>query len=307
MKLVVSSLPRRHEVSWVLAPAERVGIVGLVMVDVVFDGGDALVARIEDRMLALLPPELGEKALDGVHPRGRCRGEMEGPVGTVLEPPVDLGRLVGGNVVENDMDRCSGLDLRGDMVEEGEELLGAVTLDPLAGDLPGGDVEGRHQAGCAVALEHAKHRRDGDPQLLGQRPQRPVTGVLRRRRHRKIDQFPDLVLRQRLAAPAPPHIVKQAVDTLLEEAIPPPPHGRLRQVGGRIVCGSVRASPGCRTMAALWTCLRTECGSVLIFSRRSRSCARRTIDGLRLFAIPLPLPVETRAAIAWNSQIIRRR
>ena len=45
-----------------------------------------------------------------------------------------------------------GLDPLGDEVEEGEEFLRAVTLDHLAGDLSGGDIEGRHQAGGAIAL-----------------------------------------------------------------------------------------------------------------------------------------------------------
>ena len=50
------------------------------------------------------------------------------------------------------MNLGSGLDPFGDEVEKGEEFLRAVTRDHLAGDLAGGDIEGRHQAGGTVAL-----------------------------------------------------------------------------------------------------------------------------------------------------------
>ena len=75
---------------------------------------------------------------------------MELPVGTALQPLMDFGRLVRGDVVEDDMDRGSGIDPLGDAVEEGEELLGAVPPDRLADDLAGGDVERDQKAGGAV-------------------------------------------------------------------------------------------------------------------------------------------------------------
>ena len=93
-----------------------------------------------------------------------------------------------------------------------------------------GDLERLDPVGFqTVALQDAEHRRDRDPQLLRQRPQRPVTAVRRRRRHRKLDQFRDLLLRYRRTAPSVGDVVQQAVDTLLEEAVPPPPDRRLRQ------------------------------------------------------------------------------
>ena len=281
--------------------------------------------------------------------------------------------LRGGDVVENGVDRGSGLDPPGDMVEKGEELLGAVAIDHLAGDLSGGDVEGRHQA-CgavapvvvgaglgmaglhrqgplrpperlilrllvhrdddgvvgridveaddvadfhfeprvagdlerldlvglqAVALQNAEHRRDGDVQLLRQRSQRPVAGVLRRRRHRELDQLPHFLLRYRLAAPFPGDVAKQAADALQEEAVPP--H---RQTVGfdmpvaPVVCDRVRPSPRRRTIVALRTCLGIEWGSILILSRRARSSPPETICVLLLFAIPVPLPQKNYAALA---------
>ena len=77
---------------------------------------------------------------------------MQRPVRTLVQPLVDFGRLVGGEVVENNINRSSELDPIADLVEEGEELLRAAALDQLAGGLAVDDVEGRHQAGSAVVL-----------------------------------------------------------------------------------------------------------------------------------------------------------
>ncbi len=143
--------PRLHEVFRLLAPAERAGVIGIVVLNVALDRRNALLERAEDRVLEPLPRELGEETLDGIHPRGRGRSEVKRPIGVVLQPFVDLGRLVGGNVVEHDMNLGSRPDPLGDEIKEGEEFLRAVTLDHLAGDLSGGDIKGRHQAGGAVA------------------------------------------------------------------------------------------------------------------------------------------------------------
>ena len=77
---------------------------------------------------------------------------MKRPTGVVRQPFVDFGRLVVGDIVEDDMNRGSGLDPLGDEVKESKEFLRAVTLNHLAGDLAGGDIKSRHQAGSAVPL-----------------------------------------------------------------------------------------------------------------------------------------------------------
>ena len=74
-------LPCLHEVFGRLAPAERPGVIGVVMLDVALNRRDALVERVEDRVLEPLPRELGEETLDSIHPRGRSRSEMECPIG----------------------------------------------------------------------------------------------------------------------------------------------------------------------------------------------------------------------------------
>ena len=73
------------------------------------DRRDAFVERVEDRVLEPLPRELGEEPLDGVHPGSRGRSEVKRPIGVVLQPFADLGRLVGGDVVEHHVHGVPGL------------------------------------------------------------------------------------------------------------------------------------------------------------------------------------------------------
>ena len=68
----------------------------------------------------------------------------------------------------------------------------------------------------------------------------------------------------------------------------------------RIVCDRAGPSPRQRTMLALWTCLRIDCGLVLIRSRCSRSSLPGTIRVLLLFAILALLAFEDCAAFAGS-------
>ena len=47
--------PRLHEICGHLAPAKRVGIIGIVMLDVTLDRRDALVERVEYRVACRKP------------------------------------------------------------------------------------------------------------------------------------------------------------------------------------------------------------------------------------------------------------
>jgi hypothetical protein len=49
--------------------------------------------------------ELGKEALDGIEPGSGCWGEVEDKSPMFFEPLHDVGMLVGGIVVDNDMDR----------------------------------------------------------------------------------------------------------------------------------------------------------------------------------------------------------
>ena len=144
------SLPRFDAVFGIPAPAEWTGVVGVVVRNISFDRCDAFLQRVENRILQSLPGELREDPLDGVHPRGRGRGDVEGPVGTALQPRVDFGRLVRRDVVADDVHRGFGRDPRGDRIADGAELRRAVPFDRPADDLAGGGVQGRQPAGRAV-------------------------------------------------------------------------------------------------------------------------------------------------------------
>lgn len=69
------------------------------------------------------PGEFGEETLNGIEPRRRSRGEVEGPAGVLLEPFTDLGMFVSGIVVDDGMDRLTFGDLSIDDVEEADEFL----------------------------------------------------------------------------------------------------------------------------------------------------------------------------------------
>ena len=62
------SFPRLHEILGLPAPAERMDITGIVMLDATLCRRDALAGRIEDGMLESLPREPGEEPVGGVHP-----------------------------------------------------------------------------------------------------------------------------------------------------------------------------------------------------------------------------------------------
>ena len=65
---------------------------------------------MEDGILEPLAGQFGKKPLNGIDPGSRSRREVETPFGMILEPFVNLGRLVGGDTVENDMNGSTRLD-----------------------------------------------------------------------------------------------------------------------------------------------------------------------------------------------------
>ncbi len=68
--------------------------------------------------------ELGKEAFDSVEPGSGCRGEVEDKPLMFFEPCHDVGMLVGGVIVDDDMDRLflvnSGLD---DVQKKPDELV----------------------------------------------------------------------------------------------------------------------------------------------------------------------------------------
>ena len=64
---MMPSILRLDEVLRVPTPAERAGIVDVVVLDVPLNRRDALVKRVEDRILQPLPGQLREEPLDGIN------------------------------------------------------------------------------------------------------------------------------------------------------------------------------------------------------------------------------------------------
>ena len=93
---------------------------GIVLGEIRIDGGLQIGDRAEDAAADALPGHLGKEVLDRIEPGGRGRGEVEGPARMARQPGQHFGMLVGGIVVEDDMDRPIGRDLALGSIEESE-------------------------------------------------------------------------------------------------------------------------------------------------------------------------------------------
>ena len=86
----------------------------IVLVEKSIDGGLEIDDRSEDAALQAPFAELGEEAFNGVEPGGRGWRVVEDEARMALEPGTNLGMLVRGVVVEDDVDdladRHLGLD-----------------------------------------------------------------------------------------------------------------------------------------------------------------------------------------------------
>jgi hypothetical protein len=110
----------------------------------------------------------GEEPFDLVEPGGIGGREVNVPTRTAGEPSSDLGMLVGGVVVDDEMDVELGWHVGLDVTQEGEELLMAMAGFALGDDRTVKHIEGGEQRGCAmspvvvsdafdVAEPHGKH------------------------------------------------------------------------------------------------------------------------------------------------------
>lgn len=85
--------------------------------------------------------EQSEEALDEVEPRGMRGGEVQVESGMFEEPAMDGGRLVRGEIVEDDVHLQALLRRRVDLVQERDELLGAMSGSKRAENSPGRDIQ----------------------------------------------------------------------------------------------------------------------------------------------------------------------
>ncbi len=114
-------------------PDEGLG-VGVVVVEVVVDGHLQLDDGVEHAATDALSGDLGKETFDQVEPRRRGRREMQLEPGMAFKPPLDLRRLVGGVVVDDQVE-SQVLGRRAvDLVQEADEFLMAMLLHALADD-----------------------------------------------------------------------------------------------------------------------------------------------------------------------------
>ena len=73
---------------------------------------------------------------------------VAGPVG---EPALDAGVLVGGMVVDDEVDIEVRRHVGVNVFQEAQKLLVAMTRPALGEDLAGGDIQGGEEGGGAVA------------------------------------------------------------------------------------------------------------------------------------------------------------
>ena len=101
--------------------------------------------------------EFGEEALDSVSPRAGCGREVEGEAAMTIKPGPNLGVLMGGVVVENNVDGPVRRNLGVDRVQEANELLVSVALHITTDDRPIEHVQSGEERRGSVALVIVGH------------------------------------------------------------------------------------------------------------------------------------------------------
>ena len=126
--------------------------VGIVDLDERGDVGLEIVDAAMDAALDLLVAEESEPAFYLIEPGGAGRGEVEVIARVAGEPRFPGRGLVGGVIVEHEMDVEIGRHGLLDLGQELAEFDRAVTLVTAADDVAGSDVQGGEQRGRAVTL-----------------------------------------------------------------------------------------------------------------------------------------------------------
>ena len=163
---MVPSFDGSDDLIWIGGPGEGFGVfVGFG--NEAIDGGLEIDEGMEDTPLEAPFCEFGEEAFDGVEPRGGCWREVENKPLVAIEPGPDLRMLMGGVVVEDDVDSLVRRDLSVDHVEEADELLVPVAMHIAPDNRPVEDVQSGEKRRGSIAFVVVGHGAE-TPLLHGQ-------------------------------------------------------------------------------------------------------------------------------------------
>ena len=150
--------------------------VSIVLVQVVFDGGDEFVDASEDTAAKALLGQHAEPAFDEVEPGGTSGSEVQLEARVGEEPLADRFMFVGGIVVKDDVQGEMGREGAMDAAQELKKFLMPMTAVALSDDLAGEHVQGGKQGGGAVPLVVMGHGAAA-ARLHGQARLRAVEGL----------------------------------------------------------------------------------------------------------------------------------
>ena len=132
-------------------PDEGLGAV-IVLIEIAVDSGFEIADGAEDAALEAALGQCGEEALDCIQPGAGGGDEVESEAAMPRKPCHDLGMLMGGIVIEDEVD--SRLDRYGgiDSLQKSNELLMPVAFHATADHLAFEDVEGGEQRRRTVSF-----------------------------------------------------------------------------------------------------------------------------------------------------------
>ncbi len=134
---LIESCPRfddlREDVRGARRPDERLGIA-VVVFDIVLDRVNEFRHAGEHTAFDCILAQVAEEAFDHVQPRGTGRSEVHMESRVALEPGSDLWMLMGGMVVDDQMQIEPGRGFAFDLAQELQPLLMTMSWQALADD-----------------------------------------------------------------------------------------------------------------------------------------------------------------------------
>ena len=128
----------------------------VVVFEVVVNGGFEFGDGGEDTATNALLSDQTEEALDLIEPRGRGGGEVQVKAGVLGQPGLNVGVLVGGVVVEDQVEIKCLRRLPVDGPQEAQELVMTVAPHALSDYRTGGDIERGKQRSGAPRLREGR-------------------------------------------------------------------------------------------------------------------------------------------------------